>query len=80
MMNQKLNDLARRSCHGRLAFFLEGGYNIDVMGYASQNLLEEIMGRKVTPHHEEHAESTTCISYTEELIKVLRTDLEGIWF
>jgi acetoin utilization deacetylase AcuC-like enzyme len=80
MMNRALNDMAQRICDGKLVFFLEGGYNLDVMGNASQNLIEELVGLDTTSFRDEHTESTICIDYTEELIKALRESLEEIWF
>jgi len=72
MMNSKLNQLASKLSSGRLACFLEGGYNLDVMGMCSQILLEELTGSEITDFNEEHSESETCTRYTKELIDLVR--------
>jgi acetoin utilization deacetylase AcuC-like enzyme len=74
MMNKKLNQIASKLASGRLACFLEGGYNLDVMGMCSQILLEELSGSKITAFNESHSESDSSTRYTEELIKHVRKD------
>jgi acetoin utilization deacetylase AcuC-like enzyme len=68
MMNRSLNKIASNYCSGRLSFFLEGGYNLDVMGKCTVNLLEELVGTQVSDFDERHSESENCIQYTEDLI------------
>ena len=74
MMNSKLNQMASRLTSGRLACFLEGGYDLDVMGMCSQILLEELTGAKITAFNEEQPESETCTQYTKELIDLVSKD------
>ena len=71
MMNNELNRIASKTNSGRLACFLEGGYDLDVMGMCSQILLEELIGIQVSEFGEHHTESETCTKYTEDLIEHL---------
>ncbi len=74
MMNSRLNQLSKSYTDGKIACFLEGGYNLDVMGMCSLNLLQELSGLEVTKFDDSHTESTTCIEYTEELIERIVED------
>jgi len=69
MMNSELNRFASKMSSGRLACFLEGGYNLDVMGMCTQILLEELVGIQVSDFDEHHTESESCTQYTEALIE-----------
>jgi len=80
MMNTRLHKMANQYTQGRLAFFLEGGYNLDVVGSGSQNLIEELSGRPITEVGSSHKESDICIRYTEELVEVIERNLRGILF
>jgi acetoin utilization deacetylase AcuC-like enzyme len=71
MMNNRLNQLASKHCSGRLACFLEGGYDLDVMGMCSVILLEELIGTQISDFNEHHTESESCTKYTEDLIEHL---------
>jgi acetoin utilization deacetylase AcuC-like enzyme len=74
MMNNRLNQIASSESSGRLTCFLEGGYNLDVMGMCALNLLEELIGKQITAFNEEHTESESCTQYTEDLIEfVIKT-------
>ena len=68
MMNNQLKQLASNLCSGRLSCFLEGGYNLDVMGMCTVNLLEELVGIEISDFNEHHTESESCTKYTEDLI------------
>ena len=68
MMNNRLNQIASSQCSGRLSCFLEGGYNLDVMGMCTQILLEELVGIQISDFNEHHIESESCTKYTEDLI------------
>ncbi|MFW9927460.1 MAG: histone deacetylase [Candidatus Thorarchaeota archaeon] len=68
MLNSRLNKLARSYTDGKIACFLEGGYNLDVMGRCCLNLLQELSGQKVTEFDDIYKESETCLRYTEGLI------------
>ncbi len=74
LMNSKIKQMAAQLSSGRLACFLEGGYNLDVMGMCSQILLEELIGSEITSFNEEHSESENCTRYTKELIDLVRKD------
>jgi acetoin utilization deacetylase AcuC-like enzyme len=69
MMNSRLNQLASLYTDGRIVCFLEGGYNLDVMGKCSMNLLQELAGLEVTKFDDSYTESETCSQYTEDLIE-----------
>ena len=76
MMNSRLNAIAQRHAHGRLAFFLEGGYNLDIIGRGSRNLIEELAGVSITLFDDAHQENEKCTQYTESLIDFLLENLE----
>jgi acetoin utilization deacetylase AcuC-like enzyme len=78
MMNRELNSMAASHASGKIAFFLEGGYNIEIVGSGSQNLVEELSGRELTQFAEEHEESKRSIEYSENLISYLQEKLDGI--
>ena len=69
MMNLRLNQMAKSYTYGRIACFLEGGYNLEVMGNCSLNLLQELAGVDVSKFNDGHNESETSLQYTEELIE-----------
>ncbi|TET09475.1 MAG: histone deacetylase [Candidatus Thorarchaeota archaeon] len=69
MMNSRLNQLAKSYTDGKITCFLEGGYNLEVMGMCSLNLLQELSGLEVSVFDDSHTESETCTQYTEELIE-----------
>jgi acetoin utilization deacetylase AcuC-like enzyme len=71
IMNQRLNELAKSYIDGKITCFLEGGYNLEVMGNCSLNLLQELAGVEVTSFSDSYTESETSLKYTEELIKVV---------
>lgn len=74
MMNKRLNQIASKENSGKLTCFLEGGYNLDVMGMCTLNLLEELVGISISEFNDHHTESETCSQYTEALIEqVTRT-------
>ncbi|MHA1862577.1 MAG: histone deacetylase family protein [Candidatus Thorarchaeota archaeon] len=74
MMNNRLRQIASKETSGKLTCFLEGGYDLDVMGMCSLNLLEELAGIPVSDFNEHHTESETCTQYTKDLIEqVTRT-------
>ena len=69
MMNSRLKQLAKSYSDGKITCFLEGGYDLDVMGMCSLNLLQELSGIEVSVFDDKHTESETCTQYTEELIE-----------
>jgi len=71
MMNSELHRIASKVASGRLTCFLEGGYNLDVMGMCALNLLEELIGMQVSDFNEVYTESETCTRYTEDLIELV---------
>ncbi|MHA1577628.1 MAG: histone deacetylase family protein [Candidatus Thorarchaeota archaeon] len=77
MMNSKLKEIALNQSNGHLVVFLEGGYNLEIVGKASQNILEELSGVEVTPFSDTHTESDICTEYTNELISTLKAGIKG---
>jgi acetoin utilization deacetylase AcuC-like enzyme len=73
-MNSRLKQMAISSADGRIVCFLEGGYNLDVMGMCSLNLLEELAGASITPSNDKNEESDTASQYTEKLIEKIVAD------
>ncbi|MFX0108416.1 MAG: histone deacetylase [Candidatus Hodarchaeota archaeon] len=80
MLNSRLNTLAMQYCDGRIAFFLEGGYDLDTVGRGSLNIVEELSGSQTTKYGDMHRESENCIEYTRALIKKLIDILDGTLF
>ncbi|MGQ4910588.1 MAG: histone deacetylase family protein [Candidatus Thorarchaeota archaeon] len=73
MMNAKLNEIARTHADGRIACFLEGGYDLEVIAMGAQNLVEELTGETVSQYADGHSESDMCTQHTRNLI----TELTG---
>lgn len=71
MMNSELHRIASKVASGRLCCFLEGGYNLDVMGMCTLNLLEELIGMQVSDFNEKYTESESCTQYTKDLIELV---------
>jgi acetoin utilization deacetylase AcuC-like enzyme len=69
IMNAYLNQIALKHSSEKVACFLEGGYNLDVMGMCSVLLLEELMGLPISDYKEQHIENENTTHYTEELIE-----------
>jgi acetoin utilization deacetylase AcuC-like enzyme len=80
MMNSKLQMIAQKHAQGRLAFFLEGGYNLEITGKGSRNLIEELAGVSVTPYNDIYQENEKSRQYTDSLIEFLLENLERSWF
>jgi acetoin utilization deacetylase AcuC-like enzyme len=74
MMNSRLKQMAISCADGRLVCFLEGGYNLDVMGKCSLNLLQELAGMNVTSYDDKYKESDIASQYTEKLIEKIVAD------
>lgn len=74
MMNSRLKKMAASFADGRIVCFLEGGYNLEVMGMCSLNLLQELAGTSVTLFDDEYQESDVASEYTEKLIEKIVTD------
>ena len=72
MINSKMKNIADRHSKGRIATFLEGGYNLTAMGRGSLNLVEVMAGSNITQYNDRHKESKTCTEYNERLIEVLK--------
>ena len=78
-MNAKIHAMARKHSRGRLAFFLEGGYNLDIVGRGSQNLAEQLAGAQITRFEDSHVESENCTEYTKSLLDGMDGMLGGVW-
>ncbi|MEM2142197.1 MAG: histone deacetylase [Candidatus Thorarchaeota archaeon] len=78
-MNRRITRLAKSHSRGRVAFFLEGGYNLDVMARASLNLVEELTGRDVTDYDEGHVKTSGRIEETDRLADYVERKLHD-WF
>jgi len=68
MINARLKRIAATHASGKLAYFLEGGYDLDAMGMGSLNVLEELMGIPITEFTDSYSESEPCTEYTKTLI------------
>lgn len=69
MMNSRLKQMAISHADGRVVCFLEGGYNLEVMGMCSLNLLQELAGIRITSSEDKNEESDIASQYTEKLIE-----------
>ncbi len=69
MMNSRLKELANSFSNGRIVCFLEGGYNLEVMGMCSLNLVQELAGLGVTSFDDTYKESNMASEYTGKLIE-----------
>jgi acetoin utilization deacetylase AcuC-like enzyme len=75
MINSYLNDISQELCEGKSIFFLEGGYNLDIVGQCSQLIIEELAEEKITDFNDEYTESERSIEYTKELVDVLNSQI-----
>ncbi|MBN2229898.1 MAG: histone deacetylase [Candidatus Thorarchaeota archaeon] len=73
MINSKLSEIASAYTSGKIAYFLEGGYNIETMGMGALNLVEELLGISTTAFDDSYSESNTCTEYTKALIDRIRS-------
>jgi acetoin utilization deacetylase AcuC-like enzyme len=80
MMNSRLNSMAKQLCEGKIVFFLEGGYDLDIVGKCSRNIIEELSDTDTTSYTDTHSESENCTQYTKELIDRLKSTLSDIHF
>ncbi len=80
MMNAKLKCIAETYSSGRLAFFLEGGYNLDVIARTSVNLMEGLCNEEVTLFGDKHDESALCLNMTHDLSTRVKQRFEGRFF
>jgi acetoin utilization deacetylase AcuC-like enzyme len=44
LISKKLIECAEEICNGKIVFFLEGGYNLDVLGYGVTNGIRKLLG------------------------------------
>jgi len=72
MINTRIKKIAVTHASEKLAYFLEGGYNLDSMGMGSLNVLEELMRVPITEFSDLYTESASCIEYTKALIERTR--------
>jgi acetoin utilization deacetylase AcuC-like enzyme len=80
MMNAKLIEIAEKHSEGRIAFFLEGGYNLDAMGCGSRNLVEALAHTDLTKYGDAYQESDTCTAKNQELVTILKDNLKDYHF
>ncbi|MFX1262096.1 MAG: histone deacetylase [Promethearchaeota archaeon] len=80
MMNSRINSMAKKICGGKVAFFIEGGYDLEIVGKCSRNIIEELSGSEVTAYTDEHSESENCTQYTMELVERLKKNLGDTHF
>ncbi|TFG35083.1 histone deacetylase [Candidatus Thorarchaeota archaeon] len=71
MINTKIKEIASKYASGRLAYFLEGGYDLDAMGMGTLNLVEQLIGKQITQFNDEYLESEMCKNYTKTLLQQL---------
>lgn len=43
-LNDSLNRMAQRHCGGKIAYVMEGGYNLDALGYGWRNIARQLLG------------------------------------
>ncbi len=74
-LNNSLNEIAKDQCEGKIAFFLEGGYDLNIMGQASVNLVEVLTGVPRTKYRDVMEDNTVCVEKTRQLIE----SVEDYW-
>ncbi len=80
MMNRRLIKIAKRYSKGRITYFLEGGYDIEVVSIGTRLTLEALAGASSSPPEEFQHESDTCISHTKATIDELKKEIAPSWF
>ena len=73
-MNSRLKKMAAVYAEGRLVCFLEGGYDLDIVGMCSLNLVQELAGVDVTLFDDRYEESEIASEYTAKLIEKIISD------
>lgn len=80
MMNRRLKGMAEEHSDGKLALFLEGGYDLEIVSRGSLNIIEELSGAAVTKFADVHDEDVSVTQYTKTLIDELKANLRGLLF
>ncbi len=79
MINRRLMSIAERYSNGRIAIFLEGGYNLDVIATGARITAEALVGKETVLPKDEYDESDIVISHTQNTIKKLKQHLGERW-
>lgn len=79
-INSRLHSIAREFSEGRIAVFLEGGYNLDIVAKGSQNLLEELSSSTISKFGDSYTESQNCTEHNMAVIDVLKKYLQKTFF
>lgn len=79
-LNNSLMKIAEMYADGRIAFFLEGGYNLEVIKRATQNLIEELAGIQVKEFSDKFHEKEKHKDYIKTTVKEIEEILIGTLF
>jgi acetoin utilization deacetylase AcuC-like enzyme len=72
----RMQKIAKEICKGRIAYFLEGGYNVEALAEVLTGIVASFEG-KTTKYIFKEIKDTDCVGKTE-IDKVAET-LKGIW-
>ncbi|MBD3405577.1 MAG: histone deacetylase [Candidatus Lokiarchaeota archaeon] len=79
-INQRLIDIAEKIASGRIAFFLEGGYNLGVIKQASKHLVEQLAGIPIEKIPEQHHKENKHEENIQLIIQELKKQLTELCF
>ncbi len=80
MMNERLLKMAEKCAYGRIAFFLEGGYNLDAMAACSKMLVEQLAGEEPIPEEEHNREQEIIVEKTGRVVEQVHSEFKGVYF
>lgn len=79
-INSRLAKLASKYTGGKIAYFLEGGYELNVLAEGSSSLVRELLDLKGKSLEEGYQEKKKTIDYTKSLVDDVRNRLQDLIF
>ncbi len=77
LLNRRIQAIAKRFSQGRCLYFLEGGYELEVLGNGVLNVLQELLGLEVTVYEDLGQEPRRCTEGTLNLVRTIKERLRG---
>lgn len=77
LLNQQIHDISKEFSQGRCLYFLEGGYELDILGNGILNVLQELLGLEVTVYEDRGQEPRRCTEESLGLVKTTKKRLRG---
>ncbi|TFF87050.1 histone deacetylase [Candidatus Thorarchaeota archaeon] len=80
LINERIQSIADEYSSGRSLYFLEGGYELEVLGNGILNVIQNLLGMEVTQYESMGQEPRHCTDESKELVKLVRERFGGILF